>query len=761
MKNLTIVKLFTLMLLLLLVSCASKEKKWHIGVSQCSEDAWRGKLNKELIIGGYANSDMQLDIVSADDDDQKQISQIERFIADGVDLLIVSPNSANALTPVIEKAYDKGIPVIIFDRRTNSDKYTMYMGADNYEIGNTMGHLIARKLEGKGTLAELKGLAGSSAAIERHRGFTAAISEYPEIKVLTSDIAGWKTEYGEKAMEDIIKRNPGIRIDCIFGHNDRLALGARTVCQRHGMSGTKYYGVDGLPTPGGGIENVVEGRLEATYIYPTHGLEMLALARKILTGEKTERKITLHSAVVDKEYAPIMLMEYQEMERASEELEILYGKVDEYFSQVNMQRKVIIAAIAILIIIITLTLLTYRSYLTKARLNEELSQRNDELSRLYRQLEDMADARMVFFTNVGHKLRTPLTLIAGPTEQLYADTSIQGEKRSLVDMIHRNMQALTKLVDEILDFRKIGNIDTTASGQLSAGESEPEVNTEQVEATTTLDDDKPVLLVVDDNADIRKLLVAILQEKYNVTLAANGKEGYERAKEIVPDLIVSDVMMPVMDGLEMCSNVKADTVTSHIPVLMLTARTLDEHRVEGYLHGADAYITKPFTSSLLLARIENLLASRHALRKAFSSEANTPNDASANDTQKGESAAAVAVEKSVPSPRDSAFMKRLDGIMQKNISNADFGVEPLCAEIGMSRVQLYRKVKALTGLSPVELLRKARVEKGRRMLMETDMTVSEIAYACGFSAPSYFTKCYRDEYGITPGETRSSGSPSA
>ena len=220
-------------------------------------------------------------------------------------------------------------------------------------------------------------------------------------------------------------------------------------------------------------------------------------------------------------------------------------------------------------------------------------------------------------------------------------------------------------------------------------------------------------------------------------------------------------MMPVMDGLEMCSNVKADTVTSHIPVLMLTARTLDEHRVEGYLHGADAYITKPFTSSLLLARIENLLASRHALRKAFSSEANTPNDASANDTQKGESAAAVAVEKSVPSPRDSAFMKRLDGIMQKNISNADFGVEPLCAEIGMSRVQLYRKVKALTGLSPVELLRKARVEKGRRMLMETDMTVSEIAYACGFSAPSYFTKCYRDEYGITPGETRSSGSPSA
>ena len=449
------------------------------------------------------------------------------------------------------------------------------------------------------------------------------------------------------------------------------------------------------------------------------------------------------------------------MERASEELEILYGKVDEYFSQVNMQRKVIIAAIAILIIIITLTLLTYRSYLTKARLNEELSQRNDELSRLYRQLEDMADARMVFFTNVGHKLRTPLTLIAGPTEQLYADTSIQGEKRSLVDMIHRNMQALTKLVDEILDFRKIGNIDTTASGQQSAGESETEVNTEKVEATTTLDDDKPVLLVVDDNADIRKLLVAILQEKYNVTLAANGKEGYERAKEIVPDLIVSDVMMPVMDGLEMCSNVKADTVTSHIPVLMLTARTLDEHRVEGYLHGADAYITKPFTSSLLLARIENLLASRHALRKAFSSEANTPNDASANDTQKGESAAAVAVEKSVPSPRDSAFMKRLDGIMQKNISNADFGVEPLCAEIGMSRVQLYRKVKALTGLSPVELLRKARVEKGRRMLMETDMTVSEIAYACGFSAPSYFTKCYRDEYGITPGETRSSGSPSA
>lgn len=761
MKNLTIVKLFALTLLLLLASCSSKEKKWHIGVSQCSEDAWRGKLNKELIIGGYANSDMLLDIVSADDDDQKQISQIERFIADGVDLLIVSPNSADALTPVIDKAYDKGIPVIIFDRRTNSEKYTMYMGADNYEIGKTMGHLIARKIKGKGTLAELKGLAGSSAAIERHRGFTAAISEYPEIKVLTSDIAGWKTGYGEKAMEDIIKQNPGVRIDCVFGHNDRLALGARTVCQRHGMNGIKYYGVDGLPTPGGGIENVVDGKLEATYIYPTHGLEILALARKILTGDKTERKITLHSAVVDKDYAPIMLMEYQEMERASADLSILYGKVDEYFSQVNMQRKVITVSIVVIIIIITLTLLTYRSYLAKARLNEELTRRNDELSRLYRQLEDMADARMVFFTNVGHKLRTPLTLIAGPVERLYSDTSLQGEQRSLVDMMHRNMQTLTELVDEILDFRKIGNIDKIDPEPLPAGEPEAESETVPTADNSATNEEKPELLVVDDNADIRRLLVALLQDKYSVTLAADGKEGYEKAREIVPDLIVSDVMMPVMDGLEMCSHVKGDTVTSHIPVLMLTARTLDEHRVEGYLHGADAYITKPFTSTLLLARIENLLMSRLALRKAFSSGAVNANNAPANETHKAEPATAVAIEKSVPSPRDSAFMKRLDGIMQKNISNSDFGVEPLCAEIGMSRVQLYRKVKALTGLSPVELLRKTRVEKGRQMLLETDMTVSEIAYACGFSAPSYFTKCYRDEYGTTPGETRSSASPSA
>ena len=174
---------------------------------------------------------------------------------------------------------------------------------------------------------------------------------------------------------------------------------------------------------------------------------------------------------------------------------------------------------------------------------------------------------------------------------------------------------------------------------------------------------------------------------------------------------------------------------------MLTARSLEEQRVEGYACGADAYLTKPFSAHVLLARIDNLLATRRTLRKAFAE----------NVAHSGKSPAGNVAANSAP---ENAFVARLRDIIQQHLSDSAFSVERIGEEIGMSRVQLYRKVKAMTGMSPVELLRKSRVERGRHLIETTDLSISEIAYKVGFSAPSYFNKCFKDEYGTSPGEHR-------
>lgn len=524
-------------LILLFVACNDAPRKYYIGVSQCSEDIWRYKQNRELVIGTYITDNVELELLSAGDNDAKQIEQIEYLINKGIDLLVVAPNSAESLTEVIDKAYNKGIPVIYFDRKTNSENYTVYMGADNYKVGHTMGQLIGNEMNGKGVVVEITGLKGSSAAIERHRGFTDAIKEFPAIEIISSSHYDWTEKSGEEAMEEILEQYHG-HIDCIFGHNDRLALGARNVALREGMQDIRYYGVDALPTPGGGIELVQKGIFEATYIYPTQGIEVMRMAVRILNGEKVEKTHLFESSVVDKTNADQLMMQYKEQERVTNDIEALYGKLDTYFSQVNIQQKVIVFCLLVIIIVIFLAVYTYRSYIAKIRLNAQLKQRNAELQDTYKeleetnkQLEDMADARLVFFTNVGHQLRTPLTLISGPVEQLSADSTITGEARKLVEIMSRNMNKLTHLVDEILDFRKIG--ETVLEEKEVAAEAAALAECAQDTELSAEEEkgEKPEVLVVDDNADVRELLKSILNEKYHVTLAANGKEGWRLQEE--------------------------------------------------------------------------------------------------------------------------------------------------------------------------------------------------------------------------------------
>ena len=252
--------------------------------------------------------------------------------------------------------------------------------------------------------------------------------------------------------------------------------------------------------------------------------------------------------------------------------------------------------------------------------------------------------------------------------------------------------------------------------------------------------DKPTILIIDDNNDIRQYERTLLQDDFFVLEASDGKEGLNVAKKEVPDLVICDVMMPVMDGLEFTEQLKTNTATSHIPVIMLTAKNLEEHRAEGYEHGADSYITKPFHSKVLLARIDNLLKQRNLLKNLY----------------QGTKEVEQEVEASKLDDRDKQFVKQLNTVIQQNLSNYEFGVEDIGKEIGLSRVQLYRKVKAITGSSVVDLLRKARLAKAKRLLESRSMSVSEVAYEVGFSAPSYFTKCFKEEYNMLPGDVANS-----
>lgn len=917
-------------IIVLLTGCAQKPRKFVIGVSQCSEDTWRDKLNDELKMGEYLNDSLIVKLASSNDDNVLQNKQVNQFIDEGVDLLIVSPNQLSAISKSVERAYDKGIPVILYDRKTNSDKYTAFIGCDNYTIGKSMGTFIAQQLQGKGRIVEISGLEGSSPALERHRGFMDAIKPYPGLQVVASEGGNWKEEGGIQAMKRILKQTQDF--DYVFAHNDCLAWGAYVAARQMRVKRNyKYTGVDGMATEGGGLELVRDGIFEASYLYPTKGDEVIALAMKILKHQPYERDNYLSTSIITQANAALTLMEARDAERQAHNLKTLHKQVNQYLSDYNSQKVMLIGLCLFLLVCLAAAALIFRGYLIKVKLNEtlaktngelkrlnvELGEKNGELKRLNEEVLELTHSRLVFFTNISHELRTPLTLIADPVEMLLEDTGIKGKSRELLKMVQRNALALQQLVSNILDFRKIQNgkmelklyrfdivktlamwvgdfqltaerkqirlhldVDdlkgchemiadqekisrivfnllsnalkyTPAGGEifvslkdeganlrldvkdtgkgisqdeadkiferffqakgaasgtgiglalvksfveLHHGEARVEselgkgsdfivvipreqegdsqvihndvdivdnsVNTSASTGKNIVDEsvlqyiddgdrsrgkvqrlvsentNRPTVLVIDDNTDIRQYERTLLQDEYIVLEAADGKEGLAVALKEVPDLVICDVMMPVMDGLELTEQLKTNTATSHIPVIMLTAKNLEEHRAEGYEHGADSYITKPFHSKVLLARIENLLRQRQLLKNLY----------------QGSKEAEKEISEAHLEDRDRQFLKQLQAIIQKNLSDSEFGVEDMGQQIGLSRVQLYRKVKAMTGSSVVDLLRKARLAKARRLLETRSMSVSEVAYEVGFSAPSYFTKCFKEEYGMLPGD---------
>lgn len=885
------------------LACTSGKKTYVIGVAQCSEDSWRMKLNDELRDATYLHDNVKLHVVSADDNDKHQIRQINAFMKEDVDLLIVSPNQMNTVTPAIDRAYDSGIPVVLFDRKTDSGKYTAFVGADNEKIGRTIGEYIATRLGGKGTVVEIRGLEGSSPAIERHKGFVSAIRKYPGIRLLASESGTWLQQSGDSVAAKMFAR--GIVPDYVFGQNDRMAHGAWLAARRCGLEGRiRFVGIDALPGEGGGIELVRDGVLDASYIYPTRGDIVMQQALSILEGRPYERDLYMKAALVTKDNAETMLMQAEEMSHISDQLEKLHRRVNFFFTQYSHQKVYFLLCAIILLLVIVAFAAFYRMVMVRRRMERET-----------------AEAKMAFFTDMSHDLRTPLTLIADPVERILDDENLTGRQRHMLGIVRRNAALLLKLVGEILDLRKIqgGKMDLTvtefnladavrlwvddfkplaasyevtivqkADGDLTVkadyykvericynlisnslkynrkggtvtveavrrggsveitvadtgvgipkdvvsrvfdkfyrvrgggsgtgvglavvkafaelhggrvsvksveGEGsefkvelpqkvenailstpdtlskhpegrEPDMQKQRKAWIEDVDDDidgnrqgmsstltsgglgyvaepdgtsasRPLALVVDDNADVREYVAHLLGGEYDVRQAADGKEGLGMALKTVPDLIVCDVKMPVMDGLEMCRRVKAETATSHVPVILLTSNAQENQRAEGYDCGADAYITKPFSSKVLLSRVRNLLENRKRLKYVYAS--------GADDEARDEA------------DPDSRFMADFGRVVRERMSDSSLSVETISSALGLSRVQMYRKVKQLTGQSPVEIIRVTRLKKAERLLKTTQMTVSEISYDVGFSSPSYFSKCFKDYFGVQPGEMR-------
>ena len=681
--------------------------------------------------------------------------------------------------------------------------------------------------------------------------------------------------------------------------NDRMAAGAFRAAGRRGREKEMIFvGIDALPGKGNGVELVLDSVLDATFIYPTEGDKVVQLAMDILEKKPFERETKLKTAVVDAVNAHVMELQTNHIGELDGKIETLNDRVGIYLSRVATQRIVLYGGLIILLLIVGLLIVVYKSLRSKNRLNRELSrqkeqleEQRDQLIELSHQLEEATHAKLVFFTNISHDFRTPLTLVADPVEQLLADPSLEGDRRRMLLLVQRNVQILLRLVNQILDFRRYetGKMeftpvpldllqcfvewndsfqaaarrkhihfsfdsmpDTDYHTQADAEKLEriyfnllanafkftPEngkvtvrlaalqkdgapffrftvantgslISAEHIrsifdrfykidrhhtgsgiglalvkafveihggsisvesderlgtvftvdlpvrtceegacvvtapmeesapdrvdsllcedEAENLNDPSKPSVLVIDDNADIRAYVHTLLNSEYSIIEAADGTEGIRKAMKYVPDVIISDVMMPGIDGIECCRRLKGELQTCHIPVILLTACSLDEQRIQGYAGGADSYISKPFSSQLLLTRIRNLIESRQRMKQFF------------GDRQ--------TLAKEDICDMDKDFVERFKSLIEVKMGDSELNVEDLGKEMGLSRVQLYRKIKSLTNYAPNELLRMARLKKAASLLASSDMTIAEVGYEVGFTSPSYFAKCYKEQFG--------------
>nr|WP_297153206.1 response regulator [uncultured Prevotella sp.] len=539
----------------------------------------------------------------------------------------------------------------------------------------------------------------------------------------------WSYDDCKRIMQRWLK--DGKNVDIVFCHSDFVVFGAYEAAKEfHKEHDIRFLGIDGLP--GEGIDAIQNGQLAASYIYPTHGEEVIALAVRILEGKPFERVNNLKSFVITPQNVADISLSSNSLMKQNQYLATIQSKLETYLGFYHIQRALLIVSMLVILLLAVAVFTTWRAVRATRRANRRMRELNDEQTR--------------FFTNASHQLRTPLTLIAGPVNQLAAG---KGDSQQLIDIVKRNVEQLQRLVGDVLLFRRenratIDDFNATTDEQLMASRKAVQESRHDTLINDNADE-LATVLIVDDNADMRAYLRTLLLDRYYVIEAADGQSGLKLAVESVPDIVVSDVMMPVMDGLTFCTRLKQHEATSHIPVLLLTARSSEQQHIEGLQTGADIYMTKPFSADLLLANIASLLANRLKLRQLFNAQ-------NSQSEQPSTQHSTLNTQHS-PSP-DRRFLDTFLKAMEKHMSNTNLKIEDLGDEVGLSRVQLYRKVKALTGMTPVEILRETRLKRAMQLLKTTDKTVSEIANEVGFATPGYFSSCFKKQYDKYPTDIR-------
>ena len=889
-----------------LTGCGKKSDshKIRIGFSQAmTTDDWRKQMNKSMLIEASMHPEVELLLYDGNNDIEKQIKDIENLIKEKVDVIIVSPIQSKPITEVVEKSMNAGIPILIIDRKIDSENYTAYVGADNIEIGRNAANYILLKTTNKtARIIEIKGLSGSSPAFERSLGFNHILNQYNQLELIGSIDGNWEAISIKKEFENLLKKDKNI--DFVFAHNDRMAFGAWEVAKELGLEkNIQFVGVDGLNTSNGGIQLVEKGVLSATVFYPTGGNEALKLALKIVKNEPFSKSNILNSIIIDPLNAEIIKNQLNKIDEQQEsikaQLNVIKIQDEKYYTQGNM-----IKILAVLLIILfSLALYSIYSAVTISRKKKELELTNqkvviqrNQIAKHVNVIKKNNEAKFNFFTGISHEFKTPLTLILSSVESLKSDFQNKDKKlKNEIDLIFNNSKRLFRLINQLLDFKKSEdtnfrlkpsktniwkfskaifqdfkreakkrNIDFTITttnedleiyidrnlmdkvyfnllsnafkftpnnGKISiaiqdhknsdsvsicfsdSGIGIPQGEIQNVfkafyqgsnnyrnssgiglhlsknfidlhqgkidviskkgtEFTITLpkgkshlnekdiieepvlnlideadyletediilsnktveDKDKYTILFIEDNIDLLEFIVKKFDDEYNV-YTSQGNDAIEQALKIIPDVIVCDLNLPEKNGFEICEILKKDLRTSHIPTIILTAVDNQQSYIKALESGADLYLTKPFNLKVLSQSIKGLLFNREKLKYYFKNNLD------------------VIDEQSFGVP-EQLFIKKLNEFLEANIANSDLTVEELAAFLNISRVQLYRKVKAILGINVSDHLNNLRLDKAAKMLKTSDLNIAEVGYASGFSSPNYFSTAFKNKYGVSPKE---------
>ena len=881
---------FLLVWLTLIVLCgctsSGKQKKHVIGLSQCMlDDAWRQAMINDMRIEASNYDDVEIIIKDAQNNNETQIQQIRDLIRQKVDVLIISPYQSEPITAVAEEAYRAGIPTIITDRKVNTDQYTSFVGANNYEIGLAAGNYAANYLPPNAIILEIWGLTQTSPAQERHKGFVDALREREDLSFRKIE-GQWLVD---TARMELRKLEHPEQIDFVYAHNDMMAIAAREYFMAwDSIRGRelRIIGVDAVA--GAGLEAVEDGRINASFLYPTGGEQVIRTAMRIIQGEPVDKFIPLRTAPVDHQSARTLLLQADQLQKYRQRIEAQRSRIDGLSDRFYFLRNSL--GVISLLMIGFIALSIYAFYI-----NRKMRQANRKLISLNAEMKEVTAQKLQFFTNVSHEVRTPLTLILAPLDRLIISLR-ESPYASDLGLIQKNTNRLLRVINQILDFRKVEGkqeklavreidlvpfvgeiksyfdsmasvraiaytftssikqctlwidpdllekvfvnllsnafkftpeggsvrielteeedrvfiqvIDTgsgiqpgnlphlfdrfyTEDRSMGTGiglhlvkeyihmhggeirvESEPGQRTtftvclrkgkahfedsdlmetsvsHQAYEASRLDDSEThkmlsktypyTILITEDDDEVRCFLERELSPHFKTRTAANGKDALRVLEEEEISLVVSDVMMPEMNGFELCRMIKSQLPFSHIPVILLTALTDERQRIFGITGGADDYIQKPFHTDYVKIKIIHLLQERRKLRERLL-EKLRDNKLLLSEPEKVESI-------------DDAFLRKFAEQIEAVYADPEYNVEKLSETLGLSRGHLHRKIKELTGTSPVEFLRTYRLNKATQLLRQNAYTVSEVAYRTGFSSPAYFSKCFKAVYGVTPTE---------